>query len=78
MRPCQPGRIRGGHAGEGSERTALAHPTCVPAPAAAGAGRVRGESQLVCPCGVPPHPTRLVPKTIFNPLTTQPKLVTKF
>ncbi len=57
VRPGQPGHVRGGRAGEGSQWTAIAHPARASAPAAAGAGRVHCAGRRVCPRGLPPCPS---------------------
>ncbi len=62
VRPCQPGHVHGGRVGEGSQRTALAHPTRASAPATTGAGCLRRQGQHLCPCGVSPRLSRLVTK----------------
>ncbi len=69
MWPGGSGCVRGGGAGKGSERSAVAHPTHIPTPPSMGAGCLHCQIQPICPRGIPAHLSRLVTKqfSILSP-----------
>ena len=78
VRACQSGCVCGGSAGEGSQRTAPAHPAHTPTAATDCAGCVPCAGQRVCPRGVFARSSRLVFITNLTPLTTQLNVPTKY